>query len=191
MLIWALETALCLLFSPAALSCPHTPCISSPGFFRYSEILTLPSSWYRQHRPDRLVCQSINPAYLSPSQKARLARIRVAKTGSSNAYLHSKRNGLLNEALELTVSADKMPPSVSLGSSLLPPVPGLPPPATRITGPAAQQPPRRAVPALLHVLSPTAGLEQGKKYFLGLLLELGKDLAFQQRPRSQLVQTSV
>lgn len=40
-------------------------------------------------------------------QKARLARIRVAKTGSSNAYLHSKRNGLLNEALELTVSAQK------------------------------------------------------------------------------------
>ncbi|XP_045402449.1 potassium voltage-gated channel subfamily D member 3-like [Lemur catta] len=35
-------------------------------------------------------------------KKARLARIRVAKTGSSNAYLHSKRNGLLNEALELT-----------------------------------------------------------------------------------------
>ncbi|KAF4021480.1 hypothetical protein G4228_013891 [Cervus hanglu yarkandensis] len=34
-------------------------------------------------------------------KKARLARIRVAKTGSSNAYLHSKRNGLLNEALEL------------------------------------------------------------------------------------------
>lgn len=127
MVTWALETALCLLFSLAALSCPHTPCISSPGFFRYSEILTLPSSWYRQHRPDRLVCQSVNPAYLSPSQKARLARIRVAKTGSSNAYLHSKRNGLLNEALELTVSADKTPPSVSLGSSLLPPVPGLPP----------------------------------------------------------------
>ncbi|XP_044307562.1 potassium voltage-gated channel subfamily D member 3 isoform X2 [Varanus komodoensis] len=37
-------------------------------------------------------------------KKARLARIRVAKTGSSNAYLHSKRNGLLNEALELTGS---------------------------------------------------------------------------------------
>lgn len=127
MLICALETALCLLFSPAALSCPHTPCISSPGFFMYSEILKLPLSWYRQDRPDRLVCQSINPAYLSPSQKARLARIRVAKTGSSNAYLHSKRNGLLNEALELTVSADKTPPSVSLGSSLLPPIPGLPP----------------------------------------------------------------
>lgn len=45
------------------------------------------------------------PVY--PSQKARLARIRVAKTGSSNAYLHSKRNGLLNEALELTVSVQK------------------------------------------------------------------------------------
>lgn len=41
--------------------------------------------------------------YLCRSQKARLARIRVAKTGSSNAYLHSKRNGLLNEALELMV----------------------------------------------------------------------------------------
>ncbi|KAG8132007.1 hypothetical protein E2320_009898 [Naja naja] len=40
------------------------------------------------------------------SIKARLARIRVAKTGSSNAYLHSKRNGLLNEALELTGSME-------------------------------------------------------------------------------------
>ncbi|XP_060628725.1 A-type voltage-gated potassium channel KCND3 isoform X2 [Anolis sagrei] len=39
-------------------------------------------------------------------KKARLARIRVVKTGSSNAYLHSKRNGLLNEALELTGSMD-------------------------------------------------------------------------------------
>lgn len=29
----------------------------------------------------------------------------MAKTGSSNAYLHSKRNGLLNEALELMVGA--------------------------------------------------------------------------------------
>ncbi|XP_029429684.1 potassium voltage-gated channel subfamily D member 3 isoform X2 [Rhinatrema bivittatum] len=35
-------------------------------------------------------------------KKARLARIRVAKTGTSTAFLHSKRNGLLNEALELT-----------------------------------------------------------------------------------------
>ncbi|XP_066559513.1 A-type voltage-gated potassium channel KCND3 [Amia ocellicauda] len=40
-------------------------------------------------------------------QKARLARIRVAKTGSCNAFLHSKRNGLLNEALELTGSTEE------------------------------------------------------------------------------------
>lgn len=33
----------------------------------------------------------------------------MAKTGSSNAYLHSKRNGLLNEALELMVSAQRPP----------------------------------------------------------------------------------
>ncbi|KAG8002627.1 Potassium voltage-gated channel subfamily D member 3 [Nibea albiflora] len=35
-------------------------------------------------------------------KKARLARIRISKTGSSNAFLHSKRNGLFNEALEFT-----------------------------------------------------------------------------------------
>uniref|UniRef100_H3BGI5 Potassium voltage-gated channel, Shal-related subfamily, member 3 n=1 Tax=Latimeria chalumnae TaxID=7897 RepID=H3BGI5_LATCH len=40
-------------------------------------------------------------------KKARLARIRVAKTGSSHAYLHNKRNGLLNEALELTGSIEE------------------------------------------------------------------------------------
>ncbi|KAG8450892.1 hypothetical protein GDO86_003238 [Hymenochirus boettgeri] len=42
-------------------------------------------------------------------KKARLARIRVAKTGSSTAYLHSKRNGLLNEGLELTGSTEDEP----------------------------------------------------------------------------------
>lgn len=31
----------------------------------------------------------------------------MAKTGSSNAYLHSKRNGLLNEALELMVGTQR------------------------------------------------------------------------------------
>ena len=31
----------------------------------------------------------------------------MAKTGSSNAYLHSKRNGLLNGALELMVGAQR------------------------------------------------------------------------------------
>ncbi|XP_034389204.1 potassium voltage-gated channel subfamily D member 3-like [Cyclopterus lumpus] len=35
-------------------------------------------------------------------KKARLARIRISKSGSANAFLHSKRNGLLNELLELT-----------------------------------------------------------------------------------------
>ena len=42
-------------------------------------------------------------------QKARLARIRISKTGSSNAFLHSKRNGLFNEALELTVRTASEP----------------------------------------------------------------------------------
>ncbi|XP_029974167.1 potassium voltage-gated channel subfamily D member 3-like isoform X1 [Salarias fasciatus] len=41
-------------------------------------------------------------------QKARLARIRISKTGSSSAFLHSKRNGLFNEALELTQLPYKM-----------------------------------------------------------------------------------
>ncbi|MED6236173.1 hypothetical protein ATANTOWER_005322 [Ataeniobius toweri] len=45
---------------------------------------------------------------LFPLQKARLARIRLSKTGSSNAFLHSKRNGLFNEALELTQLPYKM-----------------------------------------------------------------------------------
>ncbi|KAK2915281.1 A-type voltage-gated potassium channel KCND3-like [Channa argus] len=35
-------------------------------------------------------------------KKARLTRIRIAKSGSANAFLQSKRNGLLNELLELT-----------------------------------------------------------------------------------------
>ncbi|XP_075901968.1 A-type voltage-gated potassium channel KCND3 isoform X2 [Nelusetta ayraudi] len=40
-------------------------------------------------------------------QKARLARIRISKTGSSTAFLHSKRNGLFNEALEFTGSMEE------------------------------------------------------------------------------------
>ncbi|KAM6927405.1 A-type voltage-gated potassium channel KCND3-like [Xenentodon cancila] len=35
-------------------------------------------------------------------KKARLARIRIAKSGSANAFLQSKHNGLINELLELT-----------------------------------------------------------------------------------------
>ncbi|GAA6088479.1 potassium voltage-gated channel subfamily D member 3-like isoform X1, partial [Tachysurus ichikawai] len=37
-----------------------------------------------------------------PGLKTRLARIRIAKKGSSNAYLQSKCNGRLNELLDLT-----------------------------------------------------------------------------------------
>ncbi|XP_054465174.1 potassium voltage-gated channel subfamily D member 3-like isoform X1 [Anoplopoma fimbria] len=40
-------------------------------------------------------------------KKARLARIRIAKEGTSNAFLHSKRNGLFNEALEFTNSTEE------------------------------------------------------------------------------------
>uniref|UniRef100_A0A8C6L8D4 Potassium voltage-gated channel subfamily D member 3 n=1 Tax=Nothobranchius furzeri TaxID=105023 RepID=A0A8C6L8D4_NOTFU len=47
-------------------------------------------------------------------KKARLARIRLSKTGSSNAFLHSKRNGLFNEALELTVKEHRLRKSTSL-----------------------------------------------------------------------------
>ncbi|XP_033481644.2 A-type voltage-gated potassium channel KCND3-like isoform X2 [Epinephelus lanceolatus] len=39
-------------------------------------------------------------------KKARLARIRISKSGSANAFLQSKRNGLLNELLELTTSTN-------------------------------------------------------------------------------------
>lgn len=46
--------------------------------------------------------------------------------------------------------------------------------ATHIAGPAAQQPPRRAVPAPLRVLSPAAELEQGKKTSLGSFLSWGR-----------------
>ncbi|KAM3622332.1 uncharacterized protein V6R79_023318 [Siganus canaliculatus] len=35
-------------------------------------------------------------------KKARLARIRISKSGSANAFIQSKRNGLFNELLELT-----------------------------------------------------------------------------------------
>ncbi|KAM9859542.1 A-type voltage-gated potassium channel KCND3-like isoform 1-T1 [Aulostomus maculatus] len=50
-------------------------------------------------------------------KKARLARIRIAKSGSASAFLLSKRNGLLNELLELTGTEDdeqKLPKTVSL-----------------------------------------------------------------------------
>lgn len=83
----------------------------TPRLFRYTENLKRPPSWYCRHRTTHSVCQALTSACLPSPQKARLARIRVAKTGSSNAYLQSKRNGLLNEALELTVSAETTAPS--------------------------------------------------------------------------------
>ncbi|XP_015258020.1 PREDICTED: potassium voltage-gated channel subfamily D member 3-like isoform X1 [Cyprinodon variegatus] len=50
-------------------------------------------------------------------KKTRLARIRIAKSGSANAFLQSKHNGLLNELLELTgseVDEQKLIKSTSL-----------------------------------------------------------------------------
>ncbi|XP_039605370.1 potassium voltage-gated channel subfamily D member 3 isoform X1 [Polypterus senegalus] len=55
--------------------------------------------YHQNQRADKRRAQKV--------QKARLARIRVAKAGSSNAFLRSKRNGLLNEALELTGSGEE------------------------------------------------------------------------------------
>lgn len=62
----------------------------------------------------------INFCYLPPTlsdtypssshiQKARLARIRISKSNSANAFMQSKRKGLLNELLELTVRKTSEP----------------------------------------------------------------------------------
>ncbi|XP_033942841.1 A-type voltage-gated potassium channel KCND3-like isoform X2 [Pseudochaenichthys georgianus] len=55
--------------------------------------------YHQNQRQDKRRAQKV--------QKARLARIRIAKTGTSNAFLHSKRNGLFNEALEFTSSTEE------------------------------------------------------------------------------------
>nr|XP_046239152.1 potassium voltage-gated channel subfamily D member 3-like isoform X2 [Scatophagus argus] len=50
-------------------------------------------------------------------KKARLARIRISKSSSANAFIQSKRNGLLNELLELTDTEEneqKLTKSISL-----------------------------------------------------------------------------
>ncbi|XP_056591454.1 potassium voltage-gated channel subfamily D member 3-like [Triplophysa dalaica] len=52
--------------------------------------------YHQNQRADKRRAQKV--------QKARLSRIRIAKLGSSNAYLQSKRNGLFNELLYLTGS---------------------------------------------------------------------------------------
>lgn len=49
-------------------------------------------------------------SFSSHSQKARLARIRIAKSSSANAFLQGKRNGLINELLELTVRKPSLTP---------------------------------------------------------------------------------
>ncbi|TTB41829.1 Potassium voltage-gated channel subfamily D member 2 [Bagarius yarrelli] len=49
-------------------------------------------------------------------KKTRLARIRIAKKGSSNAYLQSKRNGRLNELLDLTNFIEVAPPLQNFSS---------------------------------------------------------------------------
>ncbi|CAL8276567.1 unnamed protein product [Boreogadus saida] len=49
---------------------------------------------------------SLSPLSVAFLQKARLARIRISKTGSSSGFLHSKRNGLFNDPLELTGSIE-------------------------------------------------------------------------------------
>ncbi|XP_032376776.1 A-type voltage-gated potassium channel KCND3 isoform X2 [Etheostoma spectabile] len=55
--------------------------------------------YHQNQRADKRRAQKV--------QKARLARIRISKEGSSNAFLDSKRNGLFNEALEFTSSTEE------------------------------------------------------------------------------------
>ncbi|XP_063746683.1 potassium voltage-gated channel subfamily D member 3 isoform X2 [Eleginops maclovinus] len=55
--------------------------------------------YHQNQRADKRRAQKV--------QKARLARIRISKEGTSNAFLHSKRNGLFNEALEFTSSTEE------------------------------------------------------------------------------------
>ncbi|XP_056130983.1 potassium voltage-gated channel subfamily D member 3-like [Lampris incognitus] len=69
------------------------------------------SSW------NRVLHRRTRADTLRPQDKARLARIRISKTGSSTAFLYSKRNGLFNETLELTGSPDEQ--RLSKSTSLL------------------------------------------------------------------------
>ncbi|XP_005167060.1 A-type voltage-gated potassium channel KCND3 isoform X2 [Danio rerio] len=55
--------------------------------------------YHQNQRADKRKAQKV--------QKARLARMRISKSGSSTAFLHSKRNGL-NQSLELTLPYYKM-----------------------------------------------------------------------------------
>ncbi|XP_048873891.1 potassium voltage-gated channel subfamily D member 3-like [Brienomyrus brachyistius] len=55
--------------------------------------------YHQNQRADKRRAQKV--------QKARLARIRISKTGTPRPFLHSKRNGLPNEALDLTGSIEE------------------------------------------------------------------------------------
>nr|XP_020472927.1 potassium voltage-gated channel subfamily D member 3-like isoform X4 [Monopterus albus] len=55
--------------------------------------------YHQNQRADKRRAQKV--------QKARLAKIRISKTGNSTPFLRSKRNGLFNEALELTSSTEE------------------------------------------------------------------------------------
>ncbi|XP_052460135.1 potassium voltage-gated channel subfamily D member 3 isoform X2 [Carassius gibelio] len=55
--------------------------------------------YHQNQRADKRRAQKV--------QKAKLARMRISKNGSSSAFLHSKRNGL-NQSLELTLPYYKM-----------------------------------------------------------------------------------
>lgn len=57
--------------------------------------------------------------FSSHTQKARLARIRISKSSSANAFIQSKRKGLLNDLLELTVRKTPAPPTLSLKAQSL------------------------------------------------------------------------
>ncbi|XP_068451076.1 A-type voltage-gated potassium channel KCND3-like isoform X1 [Clinocottus analis] len=54
--------------------------------------------YHQNQRADKRRAQKV--------KKARLARIRISKCGTTNNFLHNKRNGLLNELLELTTSTN-------------------------------------------------------------------------------------
>lgn len=152
--------------------CPvHTPLVFHPQAIQVQGEPAASSLLALQRRTTHSLCQALTPACLPSPQKARLARIRVAKTGSSNAYLQSKRNGLLNEALELTVSAETTAPC-TVFEQLPAPTPCSLPPNCSLCSVAASHMERYNYSVWRHSWNPAARLGGRKKSFLGFLLEL-------------------